>query len=216
MQPATMPGYRTKGQLAYEHLRNLIIESSLKPGERLVIDQLATQLGVSKVPIREAVDRLIGEGWLARSPHIGPFVPLLTPQEVREIAILRAALEGETIRYATPLHTTQSLDVAQEFLVKMSAMDGNVSDLNVEFHTALMAPCPYDQIKSAALDYLRRAARFHTVVRLGNNAELTFSAHEDLLAVVRAGDADKASSMTREHILSAAARLEARLLRQED
>lgn len=203
-----MVAYRTKGQLAYEELRARILDGSLPPGERLVIDQLAAAFGVSKVPIREAVDRLIGEGWLERSPHIGPFVPLLTSGEVRETAVLRTALEGEAIGYATAHHDEKSLQEAERSLIAMGAGEEDFATLNVRFHSALIAPCPYEQLRTGAEAQMRRAARFHTVLRLGDYANPTQEEHEELLEAVRAGDEELASRLTRSHILGAAQKLE--------
>ncbi len=204
-------GYKTKGQIAYEEIRSRILQGMLAPGERLVIDQLASEFGVSKVPIREAVDRLIGEGWLERSPHIGPFVPMLTSDEVRETAMLRAALESDAIAHATPRHTDESLAEAELSLRSMGAGDGDFATLNVRFHTALIRPCPYDQLRSMAIELMSRAARFHTVLRLGDYANPTQEEHEELLGAVRAGDPDRAGDLTREHIVRAAEKLEAHL-----
>lgn len=59
---ANLDSYRTKTQLAYEQLRDAILAGKYLPGSRIIADQLAAELGVSKVPIREAITRLVGSG----------------------------------------------------------------------------------------------------------------------------------------------------------
>lgn len=210
-----LSGYRTKGQLVYEQLKEGILNGSPEPGQRLVIDQLAAELGVSKVPVREAVDRLIGEGWLARAPHVGPHVPKLEAGEVHETAVIRAALEATAIRHAVPLHDAQTLAVVEAVMEKMEAGEEDYASLNVQLHAALIAPCPYKQLSTMACDQLEKASRFHTVLRLGNYVNKTQAEHQAIVDAVRAGNAELAGQLTEEHIVGAAGKLEAHLAKAE-
>ena len=79
-------------QIAQE-LRNAIQDGELKPGERLVERALAIRMGVSHIPIREALGRLAEEGLVERTPRRGARVAALSEQELREISSLRIVLE---------------------------------------------------------------------------------------------------------------------------
>lgn len=206
-----LSGYRTKGQLIYEQLKEGILNGNPAPGERLVMDQLAAELGVSKVPVREAVDRLIGEGWLARAPHVGPFVPKLEPGEVHETAVIRAALETAAIRHAVPLHDAQTLAKVEVIMEKMESGEGDYAALNVQLHAALIEPCPYKQLSAMACSQLEKASRFHTVLRVRDYVNKTQAEHQAIVDAVRAGNAELAGHLTEVHILGAAGKLEEHL-----
>jgi DNA-binding GntR family transcriptional regulator len=210
-----LSGYRTKGQLIYEQLKEGILKGNPAPGERLVMDQLAAELGVSKVPVREAVDRLIGEGWLARAPHVGPFVPKLEPGEVHETAVIRAALEAAAIRHAVPLHDARTLADVGAIMEKMESGEEDYAALNVQLHAALMAPCPYKQLSAMACGQLEKASRFHTVLRVRDYVNKTQAEHQAIVDAVRAGNAELAGSLTEDHILGAAGKLEEHLAETE-
>jgi DNA-binding GntR family transcriptional regulator len=179
------------------------------------MDQLAAELGVSKVPVREAVDRLIGEGWLARAPHMGPFVPKLEPGEVHETAVIRAALETVAIRHAVPLHDERSLAQVEVIMEKMASGDEDYAGLNVQLHAALIEPCPYKQLSAMACGQLEKASRFHTVLRLGDYVNKTQAEHQAIVDAARAGNVELAGHLTEIHILGAAGKLEEHLAETE-
>lgn len=79
---------------AYHALRHAIVTSALKPGERLNVEQLAEQLGVSLTPVRGAIQRLATEGLVNIHPRSGTFVASLSLQDIEETFQIRAALEG--------------------------------------------------------------------------------------------------------------------------
>src|SRR5262245_66028170 len=77
----------------YNALRQAIISSLLKPGERLNVYELANKLGVSLTPVRSAIQQLATEGLVEIRPRSGTFVATLTPQDVDETFKIRCALE---------------------------------------------------------------------------------------------------------------------------
>src|SRR5688500_2200978 len=81
-----------------ERLRASIIDGKLKPGAQLNELKLATSFGVSRGPVREALQRLVQEGLLHSEPYRGVFVPVLTDEDVFDIYLVREALESAAIR----------------------------------------------------------------------------------------------------------------------
>ncbi|MER2115348.1 MAG: GntR family transcriptional regulator, partial [Solibacillus isronensis] len=77
----------------YRILREAIIKGQLQPGERLVQDDLAKTLNVSRMPIREAIKQLAAEGYVTVEPHKGAVVKQFTIHELEEIYFLRAKFE---------------------------------------------------------------------------------------------------------------------------
>ena len=84
---------RTLGDEAADRLRTAIRSGNLRPGERLVERDLAERLGMSRIPIREAIHRLAEEGLVRKLTHRGTFVYAPTLAEIEEISSLRVVLE---------------------------------------------------------------------------------------------------------------------------
>src|SRR4051812_13031640 len=85
--------HQTLQALAYENLRRLVVDGTLRPGQRLHLDGLASQLGVSTMPVRVALRRLETEGLVTISPRRGTTVTDLRSDEAAEIFLLRRTLE---------------------------------------------------------------------------------------------------------------------------
>jgi GntR family transcriptional regulator, trigonelline degradation regulator len=92
------------------NLRNAIINGQLEPGARLVERQMCELLGVSRTLVREALRQLEAEGWVRILPNRGPVVISMTPEEVRELYEVRAALEGVAALRAAERLTPEQLD----------------------------------------------------------------------------------------------------------
>ena len=77
----------------YQRLRELIFQNSYVPGQRLDIERIAEQLGISRQPVVEAINRLAREGLLVIRPRVGTFVRKLSSQDVHEILETRLMIE---------------------------------------------------------------------------------------------------------------------------
>src|SRR5262245_41174639 len=90
---ASSMNFRRKSEVAYTWLRDAIIDGTLPGGERLVIDDLAVQLGISPIPIREALSQLQAEGFVIFKPHVGATVTEMYPSLAYEIFGLLETVE---------------------------------------------------------------------------------------------------------------------------
>jgi DNA-binding GntR family transcriptional regulator len=102
-------------EAVYDALTEMIITRELQPGVHLVESELAAQLGVSRQPVREALQRLQTEGWVDLRPALGAFVHVPTDAEADQLLAVRTLLEAESARLAaqsaTPEHVEQLLEV---------------------------------------------------------------------------------------------------------
>ena len=101
---------KTKNVAVYERLRQDIVKGKLKPGQKIVMRELAKELGLSETPIREAIRRLESEGYLRFTPHMGALVSELDEQELVEIFLIRIELEALATRLAAPSLTDKDID----------------------------------------------------------------------------------------------------------
>jgi DNA-binding GntR family transcriptional regulator len=135
----------TFASIVTERLRDSIVSGALQPGSQLSEVELANSFGVSRGPVREALQRLIQEGLLRSEPHRGVFIPVLTDEDIIDIYLAREALECAAVRQ---LSTTSQLATSYRALDKhVKAMEKAeaaqdweaVGRLDLEFHTALVA-----------------------------------------------------------------------------
>jgi len=92
--------FRTKQEYVYQSLRAAIMRGELAPGRRLVIDDIARQLQVSAIPIREALQLLQSEGLIQSAPHLGATVSPLSEEEIHEVFAIMEGLESVGVREA--------------------------------------------------------------------------------------------------------------------
>jgi DNA-binding GntR family transcriptional regulator len=97
-------------QAVYDALVEMIITRELQPGEHLVENELAAQLGVSRQPVREALQRLQSEGWVDLRPALGAFVHVPTDAEADQLLAVRTLLEAESARLAARHATPEQVE----------------------------------------------------------------------------------------------------------
>jgi len=97
-------------QAVYDALVEMIITRELKPGEHLVENELAAQLGVSRQPVREALQRLQNERWVDLRPALGAFVHVPTDEEADQLLAVRILLEAESARLAARQATPEQVE----------------------------------------------------------------------------------------------------------
>ncbi len=117
--------YRSKTEVAYTILKEKILQGTLAPGTRLVIDELARTLSVSHIPVREAMQQLSAEGFIVTKPYLGSYVSEIHSESVKEIFELIQALELISVRSAALCVTTR--DIA-EFTKQLEHMDTLLGD----------------------------------------------------------------------------------------
>jgi GntR family transcriptional regulator, rspAB operon transcriptional repressor len=199
---------------AYGAIKQMILAGSLRPGRKLVHDELATALGVSRTPVREALERLQQEGFLTYIPRRGCFVSEITADEARELYGVREALEVYALRQTAALGLTRDNIVALEAVLETYAtlVRDNVMrqrlQVDRDFHLALAA-IPGNRALSSILEsvYERIFLKIRTEgFRTPTGAE-GYKEHVQLLRMLKAGDFPGAEKMLAMHITQGRDRL---------
>jgi len=214
----TVPGTRrtaaplqrqTVASMTVEALRERILRGDYPEGEPLRQDALADELGVSRIPVREALRQLEAEGLVTFSPHRGAVVSTLSLEEIEELFELRADIECELLRRAIPSTGAEQLTRANDLLDEFDAAlaDGESErwgPLNWRFHSALYAPARRN-LTMGVLQKLHqhsdRYFRMHVVLARGG--ALANQQHREIVDAVRAHDVKAALRLLRVHILGA-------------
>lgn len=198
--------HTTLSEQVYQHLRQEILNNTFPPHAALPEKVLATQLNVSRMPVREALHRLAADGLVTLKPRQGAFVSTLSPQQFLDAYRVREALEELAIRLALPhLSPTDmaELDRLQDEMRRHAA--GNEADAffaaNRAFHDLFIERSRNAYLQGMyypLLDQMRR--HILSSLELRGGLERSIEEHQAILNAVRAGDADEAARLLREHI----------------
>jgi DNA-binding GntR family transcriptional regulator len=208
--------HATLAEQVYQYLRQEILDNTFPPNAALPEKTLASQLNVSRVPVREALHRLAAEGLVTLKPRQGAFVSSLSPQQFLDAYRVREALEELAIKLALPYLSEEDI---QELGRLQSAMRQHAADddadaffvANREFHGLFIERSANDYLKGIyypLLDQMRR--HISSSLGLRGGLERSIEEHQAILGAVRAGDADEAARLLREHIHVPQRALEAR------
>ena len=201
-------------------IRERILDRTYPEGEQLRQDVLAADLGVSRIPVREALRQLEAEGLVTFSPHRGAVVSSLSIAEIEELFALRAKLESEILRRAVPLLTDQDFERAEEILDEYDAAFrardvAAWGDLNWQFHSTLFSaahrPVTLGVVERLHL-HTNRYARMQLALTHGETRAQ--EEHRAILAAARKRTPGRACSLLSAHILGAGRSL-VRFLRGE-
>jgi DNA-binding GntR family transcriptional regulator len=195
-------------QRVAEELRRSILTNRRRPGDRLIEDRLSEELGVSRIPIREALRVLAGEGLVAVQPRRGASVAEISPDVARDLVEVRATLEGLNARLAARHHDPAIVQELKRVLKdgNRAARSKNVDDLvrlNGEFHDKL-AEAGRNSILFDIMRTLRERTNLVFAANTTQRAGQDWDEHSKILAAVIDGDEDLASMLATRHVHRAA------------
>lgn len=191
----------------YERLRDHIVQGDLTEDSHLVQEQVADALGVSRTPVRDALNRLAHEGLVTWIPGTGYVVNGLAEQDIVEVYQVRSTLEVMATRLAVGKHAPALVSRLNALIEEMAAADpGDAArqfELNRQFHRAMVEPCN-NGLLLKMLDSLwdhpvnRRITRSY--VHDAANVDLMVKEHREMLAAAADADEERLVAMTEHHL----------------
>lgn len=203
------------GEDVYDVLLAQIMSLGIAPREKISVDALARELGVSQTPIRAALIRLESEGLVIKRHNVGySAAPLPSVKDFQEIYTMRSLLEPEAVRLATGRMTPNDLAALEQIQRKMTDMDAEGTSagysmfarLDAEFHEKIADIAGNALIAST----LERLFTHVHLFRSRRNSAVTRAAiaeHEVLLNAIRANEPDKAAEAMRVHVANSERRI---------
>jgi DNA-binding GntR family transcriptional regulator len=200
-------------------IRSALCDGSLEPGERILERDLAEELGVSRLPVREAIRKLEHEGLLVSIPRKGTFVVQMTANDIHEIFSLRMQLEAFAIRRVIERATVAERQSLQQVVDEMQEANkrGDRSalfEMDAKFHSLL---CTFAHHKRLAEHWKQVDGEWRTLAmrdreqylvdRLQSIGAFNYQ-HQDLVDAIAGGDANLAETAIREHLARALAILQ--------
>ncbi len=218
----------------YDALHRQIIAGKYTPGDWLRQDDIATQMGVSMTPVREALDLLVSTGLAERVPYRGVRVREMSAKDIADAYGLRLILEALTAREAAMHITPEQISNLEKIMaemkkhVKLNEMPQE-RQLSREFHSVIAEASGnslliklYAVVANAFPDWLLYEAVFRNPELLASSVAQTYEEHTAIIDAIIKGDAEKAAQNSIEHVLDSGKWLEeylnipAELLREKE
>ena len=187
----------------YSAILDMIVSRQLQPGQHLVESELAVMLGVSRQPVREALQWLKNDGWVDLRPGLGAFVHTPTVEEADQLLAVRSLLETESARLAAGRATGQDVERLRELCDRgraaLAAEDvATMVELNAELHRVVMTMSGNDVLVELAAQVDRRVRWYYTPVAR-HRGEQSWTEHAELIDAIAAGDTARAGEFMAAH-----------------
>lgn len=190
----------------YARIKDFAIDYRFRPGERINEVELAAELAVSRTPVRAALNRLQRDGFVTAVPNKGFFARELTPEAVRDLYELRAAIERAAFVLACERATDAEIEAAAEAWTRHSNLkdEGSWAKIAVadeSFHRALTKLSKNAQM-IGALEGLCARIRFFRRIDLESTPrrDRTYHEHDAIIDALRRRDAADGASLLERHI----------------
>lgn len=200
----------------YRELRDAILGGNLRPGDSLSVPELAQQMGISRSPVREGVQRLIHDGLATHVPYRGAEVSRFEPSRLQGLYVVRELLEGLAARLATErLDSSHAAELRKVLAAhgrairsRSGAAELRHIQLDMKFHRITRQIASNEHL-STFLDMLQGQSHlaYHALWRAPDASRLAYEEHERIFEAMLEGDPGKAEQAAREHIAGLRTRL---------
>ena len=202
LNPRLGDAQRSLADQARDYIREQVTSGVYPPGTRVKERELSEELGMSRIPIREALSGLAREGFITLQPRRGAVVAELVPDDLREIFEIREVLEVHevtlAIRHSTPQEQALLNQVVDQ--ERRALADGDIAtvrELGSRFHEVLVE-MSHNALLARMLGQLR--SRMNWLFRQNDAAETICAEHAAIAEAISAGDAERATTLASEHI----------------
>ncbi|MBI5442934.1 MAG: GntR family transcriptional regulator [Deltaproteobacteria bacterium] len=196
MKPLVIEAADTIRQKVYNHVREQILRGSIAPGERLIETSIASEIGTSRTPVREALHALEREGLIESRPRVGYTVKPVSAAEVEEICAIRAAVETLAASWAIRKSPKKVLsELKRNVALTQERLDqarfSDFIDLDAQFHEIIARASGSDRILELAQTLRSHMLRYRvqSIYSAGNVIE-AIAGHTRIIAALESGDAD--------------------------
>ena len=190
----------------YQTLRQRIIGMQMLPGSRVVERDIAEELGTSRTPVHEAVQRLADEGLIDVVPRVGTFVARIPLDSLEEAMLVRSALELAIVQKAAERATPAGVAQLRAILTAQAACIGRndkagFHQTDEDFHVALAQLSGFPGVWPLILQAKTQIDRYRQLtLPVAGRMDHVLAEHSDVLKAIEAGDPAGAVAAMREHL----------------
>ncbi len=191
-----------------KQIKQAILSSRLRPGDRIVESELAREMKISRVPIREALRYLEKEGLVVRSPFRGTYVSRLDDKNLEELYTLRSALEELAIRIVineitdAKIAKLDSIFEAMESASREERVE-NLIDEDLRFHRTICEMSNHQKLLEVWLTLEHQLRSFIALASLYDEPDRFLRNHSPILEAIKHGDSEAAEKAIRHHLSEA-------------
>jgi DNA-binding GntR family transcriptional regulator len=201
------PRHQTKQAFVYRTLRQALLSCEFQPGERLVIDDLARRLGVSIIPVREALQMLQAEGLVVNQPHVGAAAAPLSRESIVDVFSVLEGLEVVATRLLAERGSPEAVRALEPIVRDMdaAAAEGRYedwADLNTRFHQAISVATGLpllQEMTERLLGRWDRIRRYFFNGVLSHRVRAAQREHRDILSALEERDLARVQSEVQHH-----------------
>ncbi len=196
-----------------ERLRRAILTNQLKPGQRLIEEEIARQMGVSRAPVRQAIRILERDGLVVAEPHRGATVADISDQDIEDIYELRTALEIYAIELVVERAKDAEIDTLQDIVDRMRSEANqdpspDQNQLDLKFHETI---CLLSANRKLLEAWQRLSSQVRMILSLKNlvynDWQTLPDGHQRIIDAMRQRDGANAQRVLKEHIAASAKRI---------
>ncbi|SHK01232.1 DNA-binding transcriptional regulator, GntR family [Geosporobacter subterraneus DSM 17957] len=201
--------FHTKNDIIYQILKDKIIDGVLKPGERIIITDLAAEFNVSPMPVREAIKRLQQDEYVEVIPHIGAKVASMEWDKLREILLILTELEVLAAKLAAPFIGEKEVNALNDLIQEMEKAveekdNRRYAELNKKFHSIIYGSSPYKYLNELIMNLWNKSEFYRTLFTKSESRSATsLREHKEWLKAIIDKDAEKVQQILRQHKESA-------------
>jgi DNA-binding GntR family transcriptional regulator len=210
--PSRLPERPKLGEEATRYLRDALVSGAFQPGQRMAVEELARQLGVSAMPVREALVALANEGLLEVLPRRGFRVARIRRSDIADVFRVHAFVAGLLAEAAAPVITPETIGELERIQMEVAHLSRQglrleerspqVEELNFLFHRTINQVPDADRLRW----FLRAATRYvprHFYESIPGWLETTVHDHPELIAALESHDAATARQIAERHVARA-------------
>ncbi len=201
----------TRSEQAYHLLKTAIVKGELSTGSKINETDLAKRYGVSRAPLREAINRLEAHRLLERTPHIGTRVVSLSIKQLIELYQIRATLEGLACRLSAERQSPAVIETLEGILA-LHSQDSNfkaghgyyLQDRDDDFHYCIIKNSGNESLTKMLCDELYHIIRLYRIQfsKTAERAKRAFFEHHQILDAIKHGDGELAELLMKRHIMA--------------
>ena len=199
-----IPKHRTVKDLVIATLRNAILYGELKPGQQLKQDQIAKELNISRMPVREALSHLESEGLIVKHPYRGSVVAKFTAEDIREIYEIRKLVEGLASELATKNMTDDDIEKLENLMYRMEGcLKTKDIDfyalLDKDFHQTIFEKCGNKRLIQL-INGIWKSFPMYLAYSIPDRIERSFREQTAIVEAIRNGDSEQTEHLCRKQI----------------
>lgn len=206
--PLKLDGYKPLRDVVFESMREAILKQILKPGERLMEEQLAEDMGVSRTPVREAIKKLEQEGFVVLVQRKGAYVAELSPNDARELYEIRAGLEVLACGLAAERATNTEIEEMQKHILQeLEQLESESDDfihtvkVDIGFHDLIYKASRNQRLIMILNNLTEQVYRIRmTSIMLPGRKKKSLEEHRQIMEAISDRNIELAKRLAQEHI----------------